>query len=419
MMRTPWLRAVPVLGIALLLGGLSAAAQPCTAPRFVDRGELLGLLPGPLGPVATRAVELNGDGLPDLLRSDSSGIAVSINLGGGRFAPSRNVFPVAPGVDGMAIGDFNGDGHPDLVVTDTREQTIRLLAGDGAGGFTDTGSFGFFGSFTALTPGDFDGDGHLDVAWVWLVPPDGRIAVAFGDGHGNFPRITSWAPPPDPLYSQFSLYTAHGSHAFDFDGDGKDDIAMASGSLSADISLVRSRGDGTFDDPRLLEGAFRSFSAGMAVADINGDGISDLFVLTTYENLFWRVCPILRLPAGGTSGPDFGACDSFPFSPLAFADLTGGGRADVAYSHGGALYAATGDGKGHFQPPVSWPSSTSSEDILVMDVDGDGRPDIVLGPKPGESARWWSNDCPFGRSHRPASPGPENAAKPHLRASRP
>ena len=396
--------AASVLWIGLLLGATRGAAQPCTIPRLVDRGELTGLLPGPIGPVATRAVDLNGDGLPDLLRSDPSGIAVSMNLGGGRFAPSRNVFPVFPGVDGMAIGDFNGDGHPDLVVT--FDQTIRLLAGDDAGGFTDTGPFGFFGSFTALTAGDFDGDGHLDVAWVWLVPPGGRIAVAFGDGHGNFPRITTWAPRSDPL-SQFSLYAAHGSHAFDFDGDGRDDLAVTSQTLSADISLVRSRGDGTFDDPKRLGGGFRSFSSGTAVADINGDGIPDLFVLTSYEFLSRQACPFLRLPAGGTSGPDFRACDSFPFSPLAFADLTGDGRADVAYSHGGALYVGAGDGTGHFfQPHVSWPSGTSSEDILVMDVDGDGRPDIVLGPKAGEPARWWSNDCPFGRSLRPALPGP-------------
>src|SRR5687768_11791345 len=74
----------------------------------------------------------------------------------------------------LSFGDFNGDGHLDIVLTyflyplEDRPVPIRVLAGDGAGGFTDSTLTLFPGGAPSTVHGreivvtDLNGDGRPD-----------------------------------------------------------------------------------------------------------------------------------------------------------------------------------------------------------------------------------------------------------------
>jgi flagellin len=60
-------------------------------------------------------------------------------------------------------GDFNGDGIIDLVTTDSSSNTYSVLIGDGSGNFLPRVSFGTENNPGSLVTGDFNNDGVLDL----------------------------------------------------------------------------------------------------------------------------------------------------------------------------------------------------------------------------------------------------------------
>jgi hypothetical protein len=401
--------------VAFLNGAaLSEGAVACEAPEFAFRGELRGLLPGPYGPATTAGTswrvslvaDIDGDGLADLVRLDESGILFSRNEGRGSFAAPLLVGPPA---DSLAIGDFDGDGHADLVFT--RDESVRLFVGDGTGAFRDAGRFCFWGAgaFDHVVAGDFDGDGRLDVAWIWHVSPGntGRLVVAFGDGRGAFPRVTKWEPPepPEGQYG-FPLDRVFEVHAFDFDGDGRTDLVAGSwvGTLTSSTRVLVAHGDGSFELGPGLGGGFYSASVVVPV-ELNGDGVMDLVSLESFKIYSWTVYPFIRLPAGGWTEPSLATCSHAEYATLAFGDLTGDGKADLAYVSGGTVNIDRETASGRFERLVSFPTSTSRRDVVIFDVDGDGKQDLVLGPTKTEPAQWWAA-CPPSKTRQPVAPGP-------------
>ena len=59
----------------------------------------------------------------------------------------------------VAVGDFNADGAPDLAVANFDSDTVSVLLGDGAGGFTSAAHYQVGRHPLSVAAGDFDGDG--------------------------------------------------------------------------------------------------------------------------------------------------------------------------------------------------------------------------------------------------------------------
>jgi FG-GAP-like repeat len=134
---------------------------------------------------AVAVVDVNRDGLPDLIQGRDPSENVGANLFGkpavtvylgqsdGTFVqqPTYNLpGAIAPTLEPVLIGDFDGDGIPDIAVRYLRdgnglwEPRLRVLQGAGDGTFVVTGDvFQLPGYSDPFVGADFDGDGKTDL----------------------------------------------------------------------------------------------------------------------------------------------------------------------------------------------------------------------------------------------------------------
>ena len=75
-----------------------------------------------LKPAAPSAVDINGDGIPDLVIPDDGENTISVLLGSGNgtFFPIPAIATPTYGVSDLIIGDIQGDGSPDIILIRNR-----------------------------------------------------------------------------------------------------------------------------------------------------------------------------------------------------------------------------------------------------------------------------------------------------------
>jgi len=150
--------------ISVLLGNGDGSFQ--TLPDFDSNREY----PGGLA-----VGDLNGDGTPDLaITIDDSnlamGVAVALGNGDGTFQPAV-LYPSSSHISvidqpypaGIAIVDINKDGSPDLVYSNSVFGTVGVLCGNGDGTFAATLEYPAGGFPYGLVAADVNGDGADDV----------------------------------------------------------------------------------------------------------------------------------------------------------------------------------------------------------------------------------------------------------------
>ena len=157
------------------------------------------------------AVDVNGDGYPDLLIADGDSSTLLLNNGNGTFHMGASVTTKMP-VSSFVAGDFNGDGKVDLAASEGKQ--IEILLGKGTGVFTSGQILALSGSTSRASVGDFDNDGHLDIANC----EGAKALVWWGKGNGTFAAPTQILAPTKDGFN--SLATA------DFNNDGLEDLAI-------------------------------------------------------------------------------------------------------------------------------------------------------------------------------------------------
>jgi hypothetical protein len=191
--------------------------------------------------------DVSGDSRPDLITANTASATVSVLLGdgGGGFGAKQD-FATGVSPYEVELGDLNNDAGLDLVTVNYwPTDTVSVLLGDGVGGFSSKSDFATGTSPRSLAMADFDGDGSLDVVTGNLDEDPESVSVLLGDGAGHLGSRTDFVVLGNPE----SVVTA------DFNGDGRPDIASASGQSKVSV-LINSTGVTTLPQaPTILRNA--------------------------------------------------------------------------------------------------------------------------------------------------------------------
>jgi hypothetical protein len=214
---------------------------------------------------------------------------------------------------GVAVGDYDNDGYPDLYVTSYGKNILYHNNGDGT--FTDvTAKAGVAAGGWSVSAGffDYDNDGKLDLFVTRYMDWDTKHNKDCG---GNYHTYC----PPEEFPSTTSI-------------------------------LYHNNGDGTFTDVSQRSGiaAKKGRALGVAFADYDGDGFTDIFVANDGMQQY-----LFHNNGNGT-----------------FTEL--GLEAGTALSQDGRRLSGMG--------------------VVFQDYDNDGRPDVIVTELPREIYGVYHND---------------------------
>jgi hypothetical protein len=262
-------------------------------------------------------------------------LAGAAELNTNSFAPGFNLSAGdTPG--GSAVGDLDGDGKPDLVVINVHGNTVYIYQNISTNGALSSASFAapvvlpLAGNPIDVKLADLDGDGRLDIV----------VADA-----------------QDSVVSVFQNLCALGT------------ITTNSFSSRVDFPVGQ--------QPRRL-----------AVTDLNGDGRPDIVTANYIDNSI----SILQnnVSSGVISTNSFAthfdiATGAGP-EGVAIGDLDGDGKPDIVTANfdGNSVsifrnISDSGDlTTNSLAPRVDLTGSGGGEDVVIGDLDGDGKPDLLL-----------------------------------------
>jgi len=311
--------------------------------------------------------DVNGDGHPDVLFTVGSGSAqyegvVAVAFGDGTGALSAQGQTVAAGnipyLATFALADVNGDGKLDIVTFNSGSVSIYL--GTGKGTFSAAPNFSYAASDGTgdeqPAVADYNSDGKVDIVYV-----DSGLEVASffaGNGDGTF----RGAPVVSPGGVNPAAILVLGTG--DINGDGIPDL------LAYDVSLL-----------------YNNQATTPAVVSLLSDG----------KGNFKEVTALSAAAVDKLSPTAVGDTINFEVSPTV-VDLNGDGRADIVFSTAGSIYTALANANGSFQTPA--PVSGLQLDCFpnltdAGNIDGTGHTSLVLA-YPGDSYCGGSGSIPSG-----------------------
>jgi hypothetical protein len=212
----------------------------------------------------------------------------------------------------------------------------------------------------AVAAGDLNGDGKIDLA---LLDRTAGVRVMINNGDGTFGGPVNHALGSSPVAIALG----------DLNGDHTIDIAVATG---AGISVLRNPGNADFASP--VTYVVGNNSLALALGDLDHDGLLDIAVADGGGASGIGDVGILLNTGGATfSAQNYGT--TIQPTSIALGDLNGDCIPDVVVSDQGGLTWLPGNGYGGLSAQSHLANGTAGASVVVADLDGDGKMDLVEG----------------------------------------
>ena len=362
--------------------------------------------------------DLNGDGKLDLVVANGS-LYVMLNRGNGTFLPEVK-YTTSRSAGTFTLTDVNGDGKLDVVVT-TGERTVDLLFGNGDGTFRSNQAVdGVGSSANSVAVGDFNGDGKPDIA---VTSYDiASVAVLLNNGFGrlaSLPRLDLNNDGKNDLLLQNSATGAVYYWLLNGNTLGNNGTIWAGGDVNWKlIATPDINGDGK-SDALLQYQANGSYPAGSIFAwQLNGTAIAKATLLWNSTDPNWKLVTTANLKGDSnayallqyaTTGavyywklnPDFTiglngyiwSGNIGDYKIVGTPDLNGDGRPDLllqSASTGQVYYWIMNTDLTVASSGYVYSGNLSQWTVVgTPDLNGDGRPDILLQNKVTGAVYYW------------------------------
>ena len=279
------------------------------------------------------SAKLNNDDFPDIIVSNTgnnyagNSISVYFNLGNGTFGNPTGYF-TGGGPVGIAAEDFNEDNKTDLAIATYGSfgagNTVTLLINNGDGTFANPILYPAGNSPMKISAGKINADNFIDLA---VANENGKVNVLINSGTGHFSNRTEY------IFTLSGMSYKPNVKLADIDNDSDLDILYSNNALSTGnapaIGLLRNNGV-IFSPPELIQTTnFAASIRDIETADLNNDGWND--IITADANA----------------------------------------RATDGYQ------VMLSDGSGGFLPSYRNNAGQNTEDVMIGDMDNDGKIDIL------------------------------------------
>jgi hypothetical protein len=302
-----------------------------------------------------------------------------VNDGNTRFI--KHVIDYVNGAVEVCTGDVDGDGDKDIVAAAHVANRIVWWENDGGQNFRRYTILDDYDGVKCVALADINGDNAMDMVSCAYFEPNAS---------GDSGDVSYWEGDPDPgrgltrMILDSTFFGAHDVEIADIDGDGDLDIAAAAYGRGH-VAVYLNQGQAVFNKitlDRWLPGARDIY-----VVDMDGDSSASLDILAAAslcDQIVWykNQSHIRYLVDGDVY---------FPMDAEA-ADFDNDGDTDVVATSLGIIQWYENDGLENFTKHIIADDLMDTVgNVIVNDLDEDGRVDIIVCMGQNNELAWWEN----------------------------